>query len=189
MIETIQQIDGWQDMTAEAIAAELGEIVPVSDSTSYVFSDLEDTIGEADALTVLATMDAARSDDPRVGLAMTALGSSGLRLDLPSRQQTIEALAVAGSWPDTLRDSVKALGVRQVPRWETLGGSGDVPDAPAVQAELDAFAAEETMRARVDAVTQARATVEQAIGEGLTTTEQQAADLFAAELSTYWPGG
>jgi len=53
--------------------------------------------------------------------ALSALRTVGLSLSGDDRQAIVDMLAVAGSWPDAVRDAVKALGVRTQPRWEIEG--------------------------------------------------------------------
>jgi hypothetical protein len=48
----------------------------------------------------------------------------------------IDQLAVAGSWPDSVRDGVKALGRVTQPRWQ-IEGYADEPTLEQIQAEFD----------------------------------------------------
>jgi len=74
-----------------------------------------------------------------------ALSTVGMSLSGADRQGLIDQLAIAGSWPDAVRDAVKALGGIWKSRWQIEGYEAE-PTLESVQAELDneATAADET---------------------------------------------
>jgi len=53
--------------------------------------------------------------------ALSAMLDRGILLSSADRQAAIDALAVVGSWPDQIRDAVKALGGTRQPRWQIEG--------------------------------------------------------------------
>ncbi len=53
--------------------------------------------------------------------ARDAMLSRGISLSDANRQATIDELASFGSWPDAVRDAVKALGGQSVSRWSLEG--------------------------------------------------------------------
>lgn len=59
-----------------------------------------------------------------------------MSLSSPERQGLIDQLSVIGSWPNEVRDAVKALGGANQPRWQSLG---DEPTLESVIAELNAL--------------------------------------------------
>jgi len=67
--------------------------------------------------------------------ALSALRTVGLSLSGDDRQAVVDMLAVAGSWPDAVRDAVKALGVRTQSRWQTLPEYYEAPTLESVTAE------------------------------------------------------
>jgi lambda repressor-like predicted transcriptional regulator len=78
--------------------------------------------------------------------ALSALRTVGLSLSGDDRQAVVDMLAVAGSWPDAVRDTIKALGVTKQPRWQTEGYD-EAPTLAVVQAEATAAQAAITKEA------------------------------------------
>ena len=98
------------------------------------------------------------------------MSTNGLSLSTPDRQAVIDALATAGSWPDAVRDAVKALGGVWRPRWQ-IEGYAIAPTLESVQAELDRDATAAWYSAR-DAV------VREGLHNLTITTQQQVRDVF-----------
>jgi hypothetical protein len=68
---------------------------------------------------VLGTFKAGAEQDPILSAAYDAFVTVGISLSDDLRQGMIDQLAVAGSWPNSVRDAVKRLG--RIPRWTTAG--------------------------------------------------------------------
>ena len=64
-----------------------------------------------------------------------AMSGGGLGLSTPDRQAVVDQLAVAGEWPDAVRDAVKALGGVSRPRWQSEGYQS-APTLDSVSLEL-----------------------------------------------------
>ena len=109
----------------------------VATNKSVLFADITEVIGlEATAL-VVGTIKAASAANPLMETILIAMSTVGLSLSTQERQSVIDSLAVAGQWPDSVRDAVKALGGVNRPRWVTAGYAS-VPTLESVQAEIDA---------------------------------------------------
>jgi len=102
-----------------------------------------------------------------------AMSGDGLNLSSPERQAVIDALATAGSWPDAVRDAVKALGGVWRPRWQSEGYATQ-PTLQSVQAEINRDATAAWYEAR-DAV------VREGLHNLTITTQQQVGDVFGGE--------
>lgn len=155
----IQSLPDWETKTAEAIAAELAAVVPLSDPTPYTFARLGEVLGQNAAAVVADTM-------ARVGLgelalppgfarmrgliqaAFTAMSATaeGISLHTDDRQQLIALLGSLGEpaeqWPPELTAAVAGLGRRTQSRFKELGGVGPLPSAQAVTAALRAIEVE-----------------------------------------------
>ena len=98
--------------------------------------------------------------------AIAAMRVSGLLLSPPERQDMIDQLAVAGEWPDSVRDAVKALGIDNRPRW-IVEGRAEEPTLESVQAEIN----QEQLR---DWWTAQQAVISEGIFDGTITTQTEA---------------
>lgn len=124
-------------MSAETRLAELLETEFVPTNKAVMFADITSAIGlEATALLV-GTMKAASAANPLMDTIIIAMSTNGLSLSSPERRAVIDQLAAAGSWPDAVRDAVKALGGVNRPRWQSLGYQSE-PTIETVQAEIAA---------------------------------------------------
>jgi hypothetical protein len=95
-----------------AVAAILNALtVEVRNPKSWTFADLIGLVGAEGAALVGGTIQAAGATNPIFDSAWIALSVTGLQLHTNERQQMIDGLAVAGNWPDQLRDTVKAAGL------------------------------------------------------------------------------
>ena len=108
-----------------AVAATLNApTVIVRNPKSWTFADLIGLVQPEGAALVGGTIQAAGTTNPIFASAWIALSVTGLQLHTDERQQMIDGLAVAGNWPDQLRDAVKAAGVR----YTTLAGDAVTAD-------------------------------------------------------------
>jgi hypothetical protein len=95
-----------------AVAAILNApTVEVRNPKSWTMADLIGLVGAQSAATVGGTIQAAGANSPIFAGAWIALNVTGLQLHTAERQAMIDGLAAAGSWPDQLRDTVKAAGL------------------------------------------------------------------------------
>lgn len=146
MIQQIQQLPDWQTLTAEQIHDALSaETHEVRDPTPLTMGEILSTLGMTDGGIVSGTVRAAAVENPIIDDARMGLNTNGIMLHTSERQDMIDMLAAAGSWPDELCDAVKALRVRMESQWIGLGGDGDVPSVDAISdalaiATLDAAA-------------------------------------------------
>lgn len=109
------------------------EFVP--SNRQVLFADVTAVVGlEATAL-VVGTMKAASATNPLMDTIIIAMSTNGLSLSSPERRAVIDQLAAAGSWPDSLRDAVKALGGVDRPRWQIEGYESE-PTLDSVTLEL-----------------------------------------------------
>ena len=108
-------------MNAQERLAYLLESEWVATNKSVLFADITEVIGlEATAL-VVGTIKAASTANPLMETILIAMSTVGLSLSTAERQSVIDSLAVAGQWPDAVRDEVKALGGVDRPRWQSEG--------------------------------------------------------------------
>lgn len=122
---------------AAARAALVADTTTVRDSTGWKLDDLIDAVGTAGARTVVKSLKKAGATDELLEIVRDALATPlGVRLDTDEKQAMVEALARAGRWPDDVRDTVKALGVKTLPVVEAATGS--VPTEAEVQAAWEA---------------------------------------------------
>jgi hypothetical protein len=122
-------------MTAQERLAYLLESVWVPTNRQVLFADITGAVGlEATAL-VVGTMKAASAANPLMDTIIIAMSTVGLSLSSPERQGVIDSLAIAGEWPDAVRDAVKALGGVDRPRWQVEGYESE-PTIEQVQTEL-----------------------------------------------------
>jgi hypothetical protein len=121
-------------------------------------------------LVTLANAKKPQADTPEAIAAATemegvfiALNGAGISLSSPDRQTAIDQLASAGSWPDTVRDAVKALGGVYRKQWQREGMSFE-PTLESAQAIIDAEELQELrddLRRRFDAILNQIGTSEQ----------------------------
>jgi hypothetical protein len=104
-------------------------------------------------------MKAASAANPLMDTIIIAMSTVGLSLSSPERQGVIDSLAIAGEWPDAVRDAVKDLGGVWRPRWQSEGYEGE-PTLEQITIEL----AKQDWRTRFDSILNQIGTVEQADG-------------------------
>lgn len=119
------------------------EFVPTN--KQVLFADITAAVGlEATAL-VVGTIKAASASNPLMDTIIIAMSTNGLSLSTAERQSVIDSLAIAGSWPNALRDAVKALGGVDRPRWQVEGYESEPTIADATRDVLrDAVKAKTT---------------------------------------------
>lgn len=89
--------------------------VVVRNSKSWTMADLITLVGAQAAALVGGTIQAAGASNPIFAGSWIALNVTGLQLHTDERQQMIDDLAAAGSWPSELTAAVKAAGVTYTP--------------------------------------------------------------------------
>jgi hypothetical protein len=160
----------------------------VATNKSVLFADITEVIGlEATAL-VVGTIKAASTANPLMETILIAMSTVGLSLSTQERQSVIDSLAVAGSWPDSVRDAVKALGGVDRPRWQSEGYES-VPTIESVQAEIDVKTKIIHRAAITAAIKHASADALEEIEsvESLPTISELLA-LIESRISINWPG-
>jgi hypothetical protein len=170
-------------MNAQERLAYLLESVWVPTNKQVLFADITGAVGlEATAL-VVGTMKAASAANPLMDTIIIAMSTVGLSLSSPERQGVIDSLAIAGEWPDAVRDAVKALGGVWRTRWQSEGYENKPTLAAATRDVLrDQIKAKTTaMVGWLDALDVSAMTVEQ--------VEAYAADLLASEDGNPSEGG
>lgn|GEM_PF-2299072 len=146
MTVSITEIPGWQTLTPEQLREQLLEVVEIPINVQVTFGDIETVLQDDTAAElVTSTVKSAGDMSARLYSAFIALSGNGLNLSLPERQEMIDQLAASGSWPDQVRDAIKAMGVERRTRWTDLGGEGEVPDLATIaqmqeSAKLQEFA-------------------------------------------------
>jgi hypothetical protein len=95
-----------------AVAAILNApTVEVRNPKSWTMADLIGLVQPEGAALVGGTIKVAGATNPIFDGAWIALNVAGLQLHTDERQKMIDSLALAGNWPDQLRDTVKAVGL------------------------------------------------------------------------------
>lgn len=160
-------------MTAADIETALSEPVTRPNSL-YSFNEL---VVILDDLTTVETMVGALR---AAGLNSVAdsLIARGIDFGLYRSQDMLDQLGqlAPGEFPPATVAALKSLG--QQSRWASLGGSGDPPDAAAIQTELDRIDGSETLGAiqvRADAAYEAAAVEYRAGNYGTITTAAESA--------------
>jgi hypothetical protein len=160
-------------MNAEQRLAYLLESVWVPTNATVTVAEIVNAVGLDAARLVVGTIQAGAVQDPLVASSHNALSTVGMSLSGQDRQSLIDQLAVAGNWPDSVRDAVKALGGVWRARWQVEGYAAE-PTLESVQAEIDRDATAAWYTAR-DAV------VREGLHNLTITTQQQVRDVFGGE--------
>lgn len=124
-------------MNAQQRLDYLLESVTTLTNRQVIVADIINAVGVDAGGLVLGTLQAAAATNPILAAAYQALVTVGISLSDDLRQGMIDQLAVAGSWPNSVRDAVKALGRVTQPRWQ-LEGYPSQPTLSQIQAEIDA---------------------------------------------------
>lgn len=124
-------------MTAAERLAYLLESVTSNTNRTVIVADIINTVGVEAGGMVLGTLQSAAASNPILAAAYQALVTVGISLSDDLRQGMIDQLAVAGNWPDSVRDAMKALGRITQPRWQNEGYTTE-PTLEQIQSEIDA---------------------------------------------------
>jgi len=135
-------------MNAEERLAYLLESVWVPTNATITVAEIVNAVGLDAGRLVVGTLQAGAAQDPILAASYQALSTVGMSLSGADRQELIDQLAIAGNWPDAVRDAVKALGGVWQARWQIDGYAAE-PTLESVQVELDA-------KARMKAIQDAR---------------------------------
>jgi hypothetical protein len=115
--------------------------VVVRDPTPVTYAMLTRDLGDEARQLVAGTLRAvAKMDTPEAGEIADAHSvllneRGGLSLDTDTRQAIVTKLAVVGNWPDSVRDAIKAKGVRVT----SIAGTDVTSDQCKVAFETDAL--------------------------------------------------
>jgi hypothetical protein len=150
---SIQNIDNWQTKTDAEVLSELLADVFVPTNRQVLFADISGVVGLEAAALVVGTIKAASAQNPLLETVLIAMSTVGLNLSSAERQSTITQLAIAGGWPDQVRDAVKALGGVTMKRWQQIGM--DEPTIESVAAERQSIAVSEWTGSKIQQVSAA----------------------------------
>lgn len=142
-----------------------------------IVADIINAVGVEAGGLVLGTLQAASASNPILSAAYQALVTVGISLSDDLRQGMIDQLAVAGKWPNSVRDAVKALGRVTKPRWQTEGYAHE-PTLEQIQAEIDTVQQSALKSAKIAVVQSLLDTIDH------DTTIEQLVDL----MNPNWPG-
>lgn len=119
MPEQLPSID-WT-RPADEILSDLLVDIWVPTNAAITVAEIVDAVGKDAARLVIGTLQAGASQDPLLASSSNAISTVGMSLSSIDRQEMIDQLAAGGSWPNEVRDAVKALGGVWVGRWSTEG--------------------------------------------------------------------
>jgi hypothetical protein len=122
-------------MNAEQRLAYLLESVWVPTNATVTVAEIVSAVGLDAGRLVVGTIQAGAAQDPILASSYQALSTVGMSLSGVDRQGLIDQLAIAGQWPDAVRDAVKALGGVSRPRWQIEGYAAE-PTLESVSLEL-----------------------------------------------------
>lgn len=142
-------------LPADEILAELLTDVWVPTDAAITGSEIVAAVGMDAARLVAATLKAGADLDPLLALSYQAISTVGMSLSGDDRQAMIDELAVAGEWPDAVRDGVKALGGVWLANW-MLRGFASEPDLSFVEFLQSRELAIESTAKRINAASEAR---------------------------------
>jgi len=135
-------------MNAEERLAYLLESVWVPTNATITVAEIVNAVGSLDAARlVVGTLQAGASQDPILAASYQALSTVGMSLSGADRQGLIDQLAIAGEWPDSVRDAVKALGGTWRARWQ-IDGLENEPTLNSVTKQLLIDAARTAVNSR-----------------------------------------
>jgi hypothetical protein len=123
-------------LPAADILAELLTDVWQPTNAAITVAEIVTAVGTDAARLVVGTLQAGAGLDPLLASSYQAISTVGMSLSGADRQAMIDELAVGGSWPDAVRDGVKALGGVWVGRW-SLEGFDAEPTLSEVEARKD----------------------------------------------------
>jgi len=125
----------WTLPAADILAELLTDVWQPTDAAITV-AEIVAAVGTDAARLVIGTLQAGAGLDPLLSSSYQAISTVGMSLSGADRQAMIDEMAVGGSWPDAVRDGVKALGGVWVGRW-SLEGFDTEPTLSQVEARKD----------------------------------------------------
>ena len=143
-------------MTAQERLDYLLANVTTLTNRQIIVADIIAAVGVEASGLVLGTLQAAAASNPILAAAYQALVTVGISLSDDLRQGMIDQLAVAGSWPNSVRDAVKALGRVTQPRWH-IEGYATEPTLSQITVELTKASMEDAAVNRLQAFREALA--------------------------------
>jgi hypothetical protein len=143
-------------MTAQERLDYLLANVTTLTNRQIIVADIIAAVGVDASGLVLGTLQAAAASNPILAAAYQALVTVGISLSDDLRQGMIDQLAVAGSWPDAVKDAVKALGRTTRPRWQ-IEGYESQPTLQQITTELTKASMEDEAVNRLQAFREALA--------------------------------
>jgi hypothetical protein len=161
----------WTLPAADILAELLTDVWQPTDAAITV-AEIVAAVGTDAARLVVGTLQAGAGLDPLLSSSYQAISTVGMSLSGADRQAMIDELAVGGSWPDAVRDAVKALGGVWVKRWSLEGFDAEptLAEATAAQAARVVRASQATAREQINAAVSladaARFAAEQAGSDG-----------------------
>ena len=123
-------------MNAQQRLDYLLEPVTTLTNRQIIVADIINAVGVEAGGLVIGTLQAASQTNPILAAAYQALVTVGISLSDDLRQGMIDQLAVAGNWPSSVRDAVKALGRVTQPRW-MIEGYQSQPTLAQIQSEIN----------------------------------------------------
>ena len=168
-------------MTAQERLDFLLEQVTTNTNRQIIVADIINAIGAEAGGLVLGTLQAASQTNPILAAAYQALVTVGISLSDDLRQGMIDQLAVAGNWPDSVRDAVKALGRVSQPRW-MIEGYQSQPTLAQIQSEID----RERGQRNVAGVSLSFQVLQSKLNSGELTSLEQVIDAITTEITNRW---
>ena len=153
MADAMTPID-WT-LPAADILAELLTDVWQPTNAAITVSEIVTAVGTDAARLVVGTLQTGAGLDPLLSSSYQAISTVGMSLSGNDRQSMIDELAVAGQWPDAVRDGVKALGGVWVANW-MLRGFASEPDLSFIEFLQSRELAIESTAKRINAASEAR---------------------------------
>jgi hypothetical protein len=135
---------------------------------------------------VVGTLQAGSSQDPILAASYQALSTVGMSLSGADRQGLIDQLAIAGEWPDAVRDAVKALGGAWKPRWQKDGLQAE-PTLESVQKQMLIDATRTAVNSRTTAINGWLDTID--MTQSVEAIEAYIADLLSSDDGNPTQGG
>jgi hypothetical protein len=146
----------WTLPAADILAELLTDVWQPTDAAITV-AEIVTAVGTDAARLVVGTLQAGAGLDPLLSSSYQAISTVGMSLSGSDRQAMIDELAVGGSWPDAVRDGIKALGGVWVGRWSLEGFDAEPTLAEATAAKAAAILASDRLSAKASIETRAGA--------------------------------
>ena len=143
-------------MTAQERLDYLLANVTTLTNRQIIVADIIAAVGVEASGLVLGTLQAAAASNPILAAAYQALVTVGISLSDDLRQGMIDQLALAGSWPNSVRDAVKVLGRTTRTRWQ-LEDYATEPTLQQITTELRKQEIEDSWQNRLQAAREALA--------------------------------